>query len=256
MFRKKLLILFGTIGMAIVFNGCNDLKNGSFQVFKGVPCVVRYESGIGKFTIATPDGSFIAPELTTFQDGDCIFADYKIDLDNQPYSYVIASEIVPTWVDQSRIVGSSEPENLDDFDTPIFHSAIYSASPNFSGKVFFKIGLKKAQSQVAEYSLLFDANELSDQYETKNIYLKAKLTGNGDVPESAKKEEYFDYAFDFWELLFAGGRDTIINPGSLAEQKYKYLKVNMKYATTDEKGTPVYESSLTNNPFELWLRRY
>ncbi|GHU63806.1 hypothetical protein FACS1894160_1660 [Bacteroidia bacterium] len=255
MLRKKLLILFGTIGITIAFNGCNDLGKGSYQVFKGVPSVLRYESEIGKFTIATPDGSFIAPELTTFQDGDCIFADYKIDFDNQPYSYVIASEIVPTWIDQSRISESSNPGNLDDFDTPIYNSAIYSASPNYNGKVFFKIGLKKAQNQVAEYNLLYDVNELSDQYGTKNIYLKAKLTGGGDVLESAKKEEYFDYAFDLGALLFVAGRDTIINKGSSSEQKYKYLKVNMKYATTDEKGTPVYENSLVNNSLVLWLKR-
>jgi hypothetical protein len=242
--------------MVIAFNGCNDLGKGSFQVFKGVPCVVKYELEIGKFTIATPDGSFVAPELTSFENGDCIFADYKIDYDNQPYSYIMVSEVVPTWVEQGRISGSKEPENLDDFDTPIFNSAIYSANPNYDGKVFFKIGLEKAPNQVAAYSLWYDTDEVSDTYEVKNIYLKAQLTGIGNVPESAKKEEYFDYAFDFGELLFVAGRDTIINKGSLAEQKYKYLKVNLKYATTDEKEVPVYENSWTNNPMELWLRRY
>jgi hypothetical protein len=256
MLRKKVLILFGTIGIAMAFTGCNNLSKGSFDEFKGVPCVVKNNLEIGKFTIATPSGSFAAPELTTFKDGDCIFADYKIDYDNQPYSYVVASEIVPTWVDQSKISESSNPEDLDDFDTSIYNSAIYSASPNYDGKVFFKIGLKKAQSQIAAYSLLYDTREFSDVYGTKNIYLKAKLTGSEDVPESSKKEEYFDYVFDLGELFYFGGRDTTINKGSLNEQKFKYVKINLKYATIDESGNPVYANSTTSNPLELWLRRY
>ena len=221
-------------GIASGLTSCLDTNGGgNYQSFPAAPVVVNHNPEIGGPSLLTTWGEIAAPELTQFSQGDCLFAQFTIDYDNQPSSlYYTATDVSysnPINVANADIVADSVA--VGDYTLPItaINISPYNNPLLLNGRFFFQMKNNAVDNQSIEYKLLTSEKEV-DNNGVYTMYLVAKQ----DDSSGTKVDVTRNQVFLINNLLLTLGKDTTIN----TNVRVKYLKVDLKYYTQQSDSAP------------------
>jgi len=242
---KKLLFIFLWMGgIAAGLTSCLENGGGNYQTFPVAPAVVNYNPEKGGTTLLTTWGEIGAPELSQFNQGDCLFTQFTIDYDNQPFSsYYTAKDI--TYSDRIDIANAGiedDSVSVGDYTLPItdLYLSPYNNPLLLKGRLFFQMKQKAIENQTIDYKLLTSRKEV-DNNGVYTLYLVAKQD-KGDNPGVDVTR---NQVFVINNLLMTLGKDTTITNSV----KVKYLKVNLKYYNAEKEDAPF--KNYSNSSIEL-----
>lgn len=252
MTRLKLLFIPFVVGMGIGLFSCNTFDGGNRQVVTSL-AVVGYESKTFHTSISTPYGEFVAQELDLkVSEGDCIYAQYTIDYDNQPSTeYTVATELQYQPIGQNPVevwwdIDPEDPDALTDYTVPL-SKVEHEASPYYKGKFFIGMNFSLGTGQTPDYQLFCNPDE-ADEKGTRTLYLQAKLSG---AATSTPQEVSDIHAFDMNELFYRFSRDTTLNVSNNGEVSFRYIRVNLKYFTGVKDGKRSYGNA-SEQPINIY----
>jgi hypothetical protein len=232
--KKLFFILLWVGGIASGLTSCIESnRGGNYQTFPIAPVVVNYNPEKGGTTMLTVWGEIGAPELSQFDQGDCLFSQFSIDYDYQPSSsYFTATEI--SYTDRIEVANASIEEDsvsVGDYTIPITELYIspYNNPLFLKGRFFFQMKHKTIENPKIEYKLLTSRKEVDD----KGVY-NMYLIANQEKGEGKEVEVTRSQVFVINNLLMTLGKDTTINNSV----KVKYLKVNLKYYNKEKEDAP------------------
>jgi hypothetical protein len=249
--KKLLVVLFLVFGVILSFVSCfNTEGGGNYQTFPSAPAVVNYNSAKGGVTLLTYWGEIAIPDPTKYEQGDCLFVQFKLDYDHQPSpNYFTASEVaVVEDVEHSSARFFEDKIPMDDFKFPIETMAVadYNNTIGLNGKWFLLFNHQAAKDQSVEYRMLASPNDLDEATGAYNIYLIAKKKNETTGTSTSLTKSH---AFDINETVLNLGSDTTINTIGL-----KYMKVNLKFFTKEEGDNLIFEK-YNSKPIELAVRK-
>jgi|GEM_PF-5509218 len=238
--------------LGLVFTSClSDEEN--YTYYKSL-AVVYYHDYIGGIGISTNGQVYAAPELEGqgLQTGDCIYANYKVDYDNQPHKeYQTATEI--SYIKYDKHPFNRLSENMDLNNTDLVSAATLTVASNasvlptemeltsaqFRGNAFLTINHLGSENIKYDYNLYYSPDLVTEQG-VYNLYLTAKKNGTIE-----KRDLY--YPFDMNRLITECGRDsTVVYQGE--NYVYKYVRVNLNYPKVidSDTGNPIYDKANSN----------
>lgn len=251
MIRKNLFFILSIVALSLGFTACLDGNNEiTYRSF----AVVDYNPNMKGATILTPNGELATSGLpSSLVIGDCVYAYYTIDYDNQPSSnYFTATDLqIPEGCvfDQTPIDIQELPLDLND---PSYNTEFTQVAPHtlyvFRGKIFFEFNYKTYSKQQLTYSLACNTEELAEKGSI-NLYLRGTRTGEKIGSEIATSGLH---VFDAYNLIKFYGKDsTDPNDNSF---KYKYLDVYIKYCNEIDEEEGKYEyKDVYNIPVRLTM---
>ena len=232
---RKLLFIPFILGIMFCFCSCNIGDGRNYATLGPSPeVIINYDFEANGYKIGTPDGYFVAPSLTNYYPGDCLYMAFAIDYDNQPSTkYTVASEIQKVDIDYSYLEQNANFE-VGEYTLPL-SDILYSQSPFYHGKFFIS---SIANDNGPKFRLAYNPDEEVING-VRNLYLLAQKAS----PSSNSIQSI--HAFDLNDLIYNYSRDTTIY-----EQGLKYIYVNLKYLSgISEEEKPIFgEVNRTNEP--------
>ena len=217
-------------------------NTGNSQTYQADNAVVRYFSLYPEMTfLDTPYGSVAAPELDAknYNEGDCLFASFTIDYDNQPApsKYTLVSNMSEEKIRSGNIIMlDSESQDISSvIDSMSVDSIRYVAPagyfPCIDNKLFMGFDQLDSKIQNYEYQLVFSVvNDIPVLY----VCAKSSPTSSA-TPFGNYKYQAFDITPFFNQYADDKNRVTF---------HLRYKK------GVDENGKNVYESS--SNPITIY----
>ena len=241
MIRKKLVFILTAICFSIGLTNCVESPDTSDYAYYGI---LNYNSEWKKNTIVTTNpylGELVIGDfnLIEYSAGDCVFAYFTIDFDNQPsenYYTVTNFQILSGGaVPSASLEIVSELDKNDPIYNGVMKDVLAASYYDFRGKIIFEIYYDAYKEQKYSYSLICNPEDM-DGSGVRTAYLRAVTLG----PESQYKESKADpFVFDAYELIKNYGKDSIDAGNS--KYKYKYLDLYIKYCNSiDEEGEHLY----------------
>ncbi|GHV55937.1 hypothetical protein FACS1894182_01410 [Bacteroidia bacterium] len=254
---KKLFIiplLSAAVSLSLV--SCLEMGKGGNKEEGSLLAVVGYSTKVMAPTMLTIAGEFAAPSLASenLYRGDCIWAHFTLDWDNQPNSEppYYATEISYVTIDQSE---AEIPTNFDEKELyipaenilPIQSLAIQSYNPILNGKVFFGFSHNAPTKQDMGYTLFVKPNENASS-DPITVYI---IGEKKNKPEGASSTIETIYAFDMLGAIATLGEETTIRENSV-EYRVKQMKIKIKYCTgVDSNNAPTYQDYNSGNTITL-----
>jgi hypothetical protein len=242
---KKLFFSFLLImGISLGLVSCLDSNGGNYQTFPTAPVVVNYDVAKGGTTMLTCWGEITAPELSKFDAGDCLLAQFSIDYDKQPSpDYYTATVLNYVQIN----VGETNVENeiaVGDFTLPIEDvlTSSYNNTLLLKGKYFLSIEHEIPNDQLVEYKLIAGRDSVDEKTGAYGVYLLAK---KGNESTAKPIQTINNQAFDVNQMINTLGKDTTIN-----SIRMKLVKVNLKYYSGETEGQPEFKNYNTT-PIEM-----
>ncbi|MCL1938988.1 MAG: hypothetical protein FWF52_11415 [Candidatus Azobacteroides sp.] len=232
--KKLFFILLGIGGMAVGLTSCVNEGGNNYQSFPLVPSVVNYNTEMGGTTLLTAWGEIAAPQLSEYNQGDCLMTSFTIDYDNQPSSSYFTATSIDDHSDVINVATAEIEEDsvsVGDYTLPIANVYIspYNNPLFLKGRYFFQMQHQTTLSPRIDYRLVASKKEV-DNNGVYNMYLLAKQDkGEGNAVEVNQNQ-----VFVINNMVMTLGRDTTINNSV----RVKYLKVNLKYYTQESEETP------------------
>lgn len=248
MIRKKVSFALAFVCLIVGLTACIEGGNKSSDSWYAV---VGQNTLMGGKTLITRYGELaVADPLSNLYPGDCVFAHYAIDYDNQPSAtYYTATEVqVSSAIDESYVRIVDELIEDDPNYNGTMDAVLAYYLPSFWGKVIFEISYTGYSEQSQSYALICNPEE-KDSNGNMNMYLKAKKGGeeSGSTITTGDRQ-----VFDLYYMINTYGRDTTFTDG-MDSYKYKYVKTYIKYCSKiDEDGACTY-TDLTSRPTEILI---
>ncbi|MDR0508137.1 MAG: hypothetical protein LBH32_15175 [Dysgonamonadaceae bacterium] len=234
--KTKLITFLLILGGAVSLPSCINVdEKGNYQVLMSY-AVVNYNVNMGGLTMLIPNYELGAPELSQSELSmdDCIAARFTVDYSNQPYSYLIATQITYNEIAQSYPVVEDEL-TVDDYKFPV--TGIFpSYNLYFKGKVFFDISHTAPSNQKVSYKMIC-INKEGEDAEVKDVYLLAKSDNDAGSSTNTLTNAY---VFDMNNLIRLYGKDTVLEGST--NTSVKRLKFNLKYYTGEKDGIPQFSN--------------
>jgi len=224
-------LIFLCTGALILMTGC--LGDGvSEETRYGEEVVIRHAKD-GTTELHATLGTYNASDLSDYNDGDCLIANYTVDYTTNPYTAkkitvqqsVKQKEAVLMYSD-SVMSPSDVLNTIGEFNYPISYVSP-SHVPNFGGKFFFYIQHSADKLVDIEYQLAFYRAD-SVASNVYNVYLTARKLQEEGVgePKVIANRQVFDVKY----LILEYGEPIL----SAENYEMKDLKINLYYLTRQE----------------------
>lgn len=239
MIKRNLALLTAFLCLTFVLSGCLDSDDN--KITYTAYALIGDNSDYGGTTLITSGGEYAAPLLSGYEVGDCVRAQYTINLDNQPSSkYYTATDIYCTPIEKAPFVQTTDTIN-EEYLYPLLGAQV-STHKNFDGNVFLMTGFSGSATQVLKYMVTCDPKTV-DANGAYTIYLLAQAT-----------KETSGSSTSMYELQAFNMRDLIRSYGTSSEGAYT-LKANIKYVYSVNSEGEYKLASLFTMPQEFSISR-
>jgi hypothetical protein len=246
MIKKKLLFVGSLLGVMIFLTCC--LEKGGNRTTSTDLAVIDNDPAMGGLVMNTANVTLAAPELasTELKSGDCIMANFTIDYDNQPFSYLTATELIYQLLNNSVIQLMSEDAFADEY-TDSISGINLTVSPYYKGNLFAQIERKITNSKICDFQLFCNP----DSVDENGVYT-VSLKLNESDKTAGEATNYNVESFNLNPLLSFYGQDTIFDAGTSYEQRGLYVTLNFRYQSGTKEDLPVY-SWYSGNPVKVFV---